>query len=154
LLLWGCGEQGLLPTTVDPGPDFVVADVVFDDQFFYCRVEPLIFQQRCGPGNSGQDPASGCHFNVTSYRLTDYSPLVADRCNGDALGPGAVVTQQARQNYQTSQARMKRDPELAQLLLRPTGKAKHPRVVVDLDTPEGAAYDAAVRQWATQFSSQ
>jgi hypothetical protein len=156
-LLVGCGEQGLLPTTVDPGPDFVVADVVFDDQFFYCRVEPLIFQHRCGPGVSGQDPASGCHFNVTSYRLTDYTPLVAERmpgCNGDVLAAGQSATQQAQQNYQTSQARMKRDPELAQLLLRPTGQAKHPRTVVDINTPEGAAYDQAVRQWATQFSSQ
>lgn len=149
-----CGEQGLLPTTVDPGPDFVVADVVFDDHFFYCRIEPLIFQQRCGPGLSGQDPASGCHFNVTSYKLTDYTPLVAERCSGDALAIGVSAPQQARQNYQTSQARMKRDPDLAQLLLRPTGKAQHPRVVVDLNTPEGAAYDQAVRQWATQFSSQ
>ena len=158
LLLLSCGEEGLLPTTVDPGPDFVVADVVFDDQFFYCRVEPLIFQHSCGPGVSGQDAASSCHFNVTSYRLTDYAPLVRDDMpgcgGGDTLLAGQSAPQQAQQNYQTSQARMKRDPDLAQLLLRPTGKAKHPRTVVDLNTPEGQLYDDAVREWATQFSSQ
>jgi hypothetical protein len=45
---------------------------------------------------------------------------------------------------------MKRDPKLAQLLLRPTGKATHPRQIFDENSPEAAV----IRQWATQFSSQ
>ncbi|HXK16348.1 MAG TPA: hypothetical protein VNG33_00990, partial [Polyangiaceae bacterium] len=42
-----CGDDGLLPTTIDPGADFVQEDVVFDDVFFYCKVEPVLFAQSC-----------------------------------------------------------------------------------------------------------
>lgn len=144
-----CGEQGLFPTTVDPGPDFAIADVVFDEDFFYCEVEPMLFASRCGPGDSGQgDAQGGCHYNVTSYRLTEYSPLVADSCSG--LVVDGVIPPAARQNYQTSQARMRRDPEQAPLLTRPTGVAVHPRVIFDASSSEADL----LRQWATQYSSQ
>jgi hypothetical protein len=61
--LSGCGEEGLLPSTVDPGADFSVADVVFDDSYFYCQVEPVLFASRCGPGDPAQgDGSGGCHY--------------------------------------------------------------------------------------------
>lgn len=146
-----CGDDGLLPTTVEPGPDFVQEDVRFDDQFYYCRVERVLFEQGCGAGVSGQDPANGCHFSVTKFRLTDYSPRLYEKsCQGDALAAGVFKPMAAQQNYTAAQARMKRDPKLAPLLLRPTGKATHPRPIFDEDSPEAAV----IRQWATQFSSQ
>jgi hypothetical protein len=149
LLLSACGEEGLLPTTVDPGPDFNVSEVVFDENFFYCRIEPMLFQRGCGPGDSAAgDPNNGCHYNVTSYRLTDYSPLVAESCNG--LVPQTNIPPAARQNYQLSQARMKRDPNLAPLLTRPTGETAHPRTIFGLDSAEADL----IREWANQFSSQ
>ena len=145
-----CGADGLLPTSVDPGADFVQEDVVFDDEFFYCRVEPILFAQSCGAGVSGSDPPNGCHFSVTKFRLTDYMPRVSEGCVGDALGPGVFLPTEAKQNYTAAQARMKRDPNLAPLLQRPTGKATHPRQIFD-----AASEDAnVIRQWATQFSSQ
>jgi hypothetical protein len=145
----GCGEEGPLPTTVDPGPDFNVSEVVFDENYFYCRIEPMIFNRGCGPGDPSQgDPANGCHYNVTSYRLTDYAPLLGDNCDG--LVPQTNIPPAARQNYQLSQARMKRDPELAPLLTRPTGKTVHPRTIFE---PTSAEADL-IRQWANQFSSQ
>jgi hypothetical protein len=145
-----CGEEGLLPTTVDPGSDFVQEDVIFDDEFYYCRVEPVLFEAGCGPG-SGSDPANGCHFSVTKFRLTDYGPPRVDAtCQGDALGPGSVVPIAAQQNYAAAQARMKRDPNLAALLQRPIGKAQHPRRIFE----ENSAEADVIRQWATQFSSQ
>jgi hypothetical protein len=147
-----CGDDGLLPKTVDPGPDFVQEDVIFDDEFFYCRVEPMLFaaSQSCGSGIAGMDPANGCHASVTKFRLTEYSPLVGDTCVGDALGPKSVVTMAAQQNYTAAQARMKRDPQLAPLLQRPLGKAQHPRQIFAENSPEADI----IRQWATQFSSQ
>jgi len=145
-----CGDDGLLPTTVDPGADFVQEDVIFDDQFYYCRVEKVLFEQSCGSGVAGKDPANGCHFSVTNFRLTNYTPLVYKSCQGDALGPGSVTPVAAQQNYTAAQARMKRDPKLAQLLLRPTGQATHPRKIFDESSPEADV----IRQWATQFSSQ
>jgi hypothetical protein len=147
-----CGEQGLVPTTVDPGSDFVQEEVTFDDQFYYCRVEPMLFAaaQSCGSGVAGMDPANGCHFSVTKFRLTDYTPKVADSCQGDALGPTSVVPVAAQQNYTAAQARMKRDPNLAALLQRPLGRAQHPRQIF----AENSAEAEVIRQWATQFSSQ
>jgi len=150
LALSGCGEEGLLPTTVDPGSDFSVADVVFDDGYFYCQVEPVLFRSSCGPGDpAAGDASGGCHYNVTSYRLTDYTPLVADTCSGNVPAPGSV-TEAARQNYQTSQARMKRDPEIAPLLQKPLRNVPHPRQIFSSDSAEAEV----LRQWATRFSSQ
>jgi len=150
LSLPGCGEEGLLPTTVDPGPDFNVADIVFDDGYFYCQVEPILFARRCGPGDPALGDASGgCHHNVTSFRLTDYSPLVADTCTGNVPAPG-TITEAARQNYQTSQARMKRDPSIAPLLQKPLKNQQHPRQIFSSDSADAEI----IRQWATRFSSQ
>jgi hypothetical protein len=152
-----CGDDGLVPTSVNPGADFVQEDVTFDREFYYCRVEPMLFaaQQSCGSGIAGKDPANGCHFSVTKFRLTDYMPLVGDptlpdgvRCNGDALGPRSVVTMAAQQNYTAAQARMKRDPQLAALLQRPLGNAQHPRKIFAENSPEADV----IRLWATQFS--
>lgn len=154
LLLWlacGCGEEGLLPTTVDPGPDFNVSQVVFDEAFYYCQIEPMLFRRGCGSGDAAAgDPANGCHYNVTSYRLINYSPLVGDSCSGNSLAAGAMVPASARLNYQLTQARMKRDPEVAPLLLRATGQSTHPRTIFS----EGDADADLIRQWANQFSSQ
>jgi hypothetical protein len=147
-----CGDDGLWPSSVDPGADFVQEDVTFDDEFYYCRVEPMLFAatQSCGSGIAGKDPANGCHFSVTKFRLTDYMPLVAEGCQGDALGPTAAVTMAAQQNYTAAQARMKRDPKLAALLQRPLGNAQHPRQIF----ADNSAEADVIRKWATQFSSQ
>lgn len=150
----GCTTEELGPDTVDPGPDFSLAEIVFDENFYYCRVEPILFQHRCGPGDSGQgDAANGCHFNVTSFRLTDYPatmpPLVADSCS-QSLVPGVTVPSGARGNYQRAQANMDIDPAQAPLLLRPTAAARHPRRIFDSGSPEARV----IRDWAERFSSQ
>ncbi len=151
LLQVGCGDHGFLPTTVDPGPDFEVADVVFDDKYFYCRVEPVLFANSCGSGDPSKgDPQGGCHFTATAYRLTDYSPHVGDSCGTGVVPMTASIPDAAQNNYQTSQARMKRDPDLAPLLQRPTQNQAHPRQIFTLTSPDADA----IRQWATQFSNQ
>ena len=142
LCLGGC-------TTVEPGQDFNIAEVVYDENFFYCAIEPMMFSQSCGPGDTGKGDASGsCHFNVTSYRLRDYSPLVFASCNG--IQPGAAPPPAAQGNYQASQIRMAIDPDRAQLLIRPIGNQTHPRKIFDSQSPEADL----IRQWATQYSSQ
>ncbi len=149
-LCTACGEEGLFPTNVDPGADFAVADVLFDEGYFYCQVEPVLFQNSCGAGDPAKgDPAGGCHFAVTSFRLTDYSPRVGDTCTGNTPAPGSVV-EAARQNYRAAQARMKQNPDLAPLLTRPTGQAAHPREIFGEDSEAAEV----IRQWANQFSSQ
>lgn len=147
----GCGDQGFFPTTVEQGADFAVADVVFDEKYFYCRVEPVLFANSCGSGDASKgDAQGGCHFSATSYRLTDYTPKVGDSCNGGVVPGVTGFPQAAQNNYQTSQARMKRDPKLAPLLQRPTLNQFHPRRIFADDSEDAAA----IRQWATQFSNQ
>jgi hypothetical protein len=151
-LLPGCGEEGMFPTTVDPGADFSIADLVFDESFFYCQVEPrVMIPLRCGAGDAAQgDAGGGCHFSVTSFRLTDYAPPVAEGCEGNVLRDGVFVPGAARQNYQTSQARMRRDPEVAPLLQRPLKKLAHPRVIFQPDSDAAAA----LREWAMSATTQ
>jgi len=147
----GCGDQGFFPTTVDRGDDFAVADIVFDANYYYCRVEPVLFQNSCGKGDPNQGDAQGsCHFSATAYRLTDYMPRVGDSCGGGLVPGTNSIPDAAQRNYQTSQARMKRDPALAPLLQRPTLNQFHPRKIF-----EPSSMDAdAIRQWATAFSNQ
>ena len=149
-LATACGEHGMLPSTVDPGPDFSVADVVFDDGFYYCKVEPMFFAQRCSSGDPTQGEGSACHASVTSFRLTEYMPPVSDSCNGGVVPGGGSIPGVAQQNYQGASARMRRNPDAAPLFLRPTGKAQHPRVIFDAGSPEADL----IRQWATQYSTQ
>jgi len=151
LVASGCGDQGFFPTTVDRGADFAVADIVFDENYFYCKVEPVLFMNSCGSGDSGKgDTVGGCHFTTTAYRLTDYMPRVGDTCAGGIVPASSNFPAAARNNYQSSQARMKRDPALAPLLQRPTQNQVHPRQIFDLNSPDADA----IRQWATQFSNQ
>jgi len=105
----------------------------------------------CGSGDSGKgDTVGGCHFTTTAYRLTDYMPRVGDTCAGGIVPASSNFPAAARNNYQSSQARMKRDPGLAPLLQRPTQNQVHPRQIFDLNSPDADA----IRQWATQFSNQ
>lgn len=151
VLSTGCGDQGMFPTTVDRGPDFAVADIVFDPNYFYCRVEPVLFNDSCGTGDPSKgDAQGGCHFSATAYRLTDYMPRVGDSCGGGIVPGTSNIPEAAQHNYQTSQARMKRDPDLAPLLQRPTLNQFHPRQIF----PPNSMDADAIRQWATQFSNQ
>lgn len=137
----GCGS-------IDPGEDFQIAEVVFDEGYYYCRVEPMLFAQRCGSGDPDQDGAGACHFNVTSFRLTDYEPLASQSCAGNNVT--GAVRPAARENYQSAQRQMRLDPELAPLLNRPTRKTAHPRRIFE----PGSSEADLIRQWATRFSSQ
>jgi hypothetical protein len=139
----GCGDEGLFPTTVDPGPDFSVADLLFDEGFFYCQVEPrAIAAKNCGPGEAGD---SGCHYTVTSFRLSMHAAVA---CNGNV--PTSAIPSEARGNYTAAQARMRRDAESSPLLLRPLQKLEHPRKI--FDTGDDAA--TVIRLWSKQVTTQ
>lgn len=142
----------LLPTAcnVDVGPNFQVAEVVYDEGFFYCQVEPMLFQQGCGGGDPARgESAQGCHFNRQRLRLTDYSPLAAEQCVDGQLGDQGVP-QAAQQNYQSAQLQMEVDPERAPLLNRPTSTVAHPRIIFERDSPEADL----IRTWGTRYSSR
>lgn len=134
-------------STVEPGQDFQIADIVFDEDFYYCSVEPVLFASSCGSG-SGSDPSGGCHYNVTNFRLTDYTPRLGDSCQNGS--PTQLPGEEARNNYSRAQSQMRRDPDLAPLFNRPTGTAAHPRRIFEPNSPEALV----IRDWAERFSSQ
>jgi hypothetical protein len=142
LAVAGCG-------TVEKGQDITVAEVVFDQNYFYCKVEPMLIQQKCGPGD-GNDPPGGCHFSVTTFKLLEHNPPDSTvPCNG--LVPQAVsIPPESQANYQTAQTKMSANPDQAALLLRPTNQALHPRKIFEPDSPEANL----IREWATKYSSQ
>jgi len=150
MALGGCGEEGLLPTTVDPGADFEVANIVFDEGFYYCQVEPrTLFANSCSSGDPTKgDGTGGCHAAVTSFRFLDYPNHVSNTCQGNV--PGGVIPTEARDNYQAAQVKMRRDPDSAPIMLRPLAVQKHPRKIFD----ENSDSAAAIREWATRISTQ
>lgn len=137
LAILGCG-------TVDPGPNYQFAEVVFDQNFFYCKVEPMILNEKCGPGDPAKD-TQGCHFNVTEFHLQDHAPVA---CNG--IVPTGQVPSEAQGNWGAASREMSTDPDRAPLLLRPTGKAFHPRQIFS----EKSSQADLIRQWATHYSSR
>ena len=147
LTLSACG-------TVDPGPQFQVAEVVFDQNFYYCKVEPMLLSKRCSAGDPSKGD-SGCHGSVTIFRLQDPPPppptplLTSDeRCNG--ITPKSGIPAYSQANWGTASIRMRTDPERAPLLLRPTNRSPHPREIFSDKSPEANL----IRQWATQYSSR
>ena len=136
----GCG-------TVDPGPQFQFAEVVFDQNFFYCKVEPkVILADKCGSGDPSKD-TSGCHFSVTSFKLQDHAPV---DCGPNGNSPAAGVPSEAQGNWGAASAKMSIDPDRAALLRRPTQLDLHPRQIFPEKSPEADL----IRQWATRYSSR
>jgi len=136
--------------TLDVGENFQVAEIVYDESYFYCEVEPLLFAQGCGSGDASLgESAQGCHFNRQRLRLTNYEPLTSEQCNG-ALDGDLSVSAAAQQNYQSAQLQMEVDPERSPLLNRPTSGVAHPRVIFDLDSPEADI----IRTWGARYSSR
>jgi hypothetical protein len=133
---WGC--------TVDPGPNFVIPLSVFNQDFFYCHVEPQYLfapETSCGAGGSGDN--GNCHFNsaaVSGMALQDH-PLI-DCGGGDhpvngpagtgAIGPGSP----AANNFSSASLEMSRDCVTLQtcqaaILMRPISTTDHPRQIFD-----------------------
>jgi hypothetical protein len=136
--------------TLDVGENFQVAEVVYDEGFFYCEVEPMLFRQGCGGGDASLgESAQGCHFNRQRLRLTDYEPLAAEQCAEGRLGD-VGVPQAARQNYQSAQLHMELDPDRSPLLNRPSSAVAHPRVIFELSSVEADL----IRTWSSRYSSQ
>ena len=130
---------------VNPGQDIQFAQITYEQAYFYCEVEPMLFDQGCGPGKSGTDPPAGCHFNNTAFRLSDHMPIPCK--NGE---PQALIGTEAQNNYRVASTEMSPDPSLSQLLRRPTKQAAHPREIFDDKSPQADL----IRTWGTKYTSQ
>lgn len=128
-------------TSVDPGPNFVVPQQVFDANYFYCHVEPeMIMAYHCGPGDPSQgDPNNGCHFDpaiVSGMTLLDH-PAVD--CGGGDVPVDltqVAIGSPAQSNLQSVSLEMTKDYTQAPVYTRPssfngTPPSAHPRAVFD-----------------------
>jgi hypothetical protein len=132
-------------STIEPGGNPQIAQVVYDEDFFYCQVLPnVLIAQSCGPGDPNQDTAGGCHATATSFKLVPVGSPV--ECAGNrrtgSLPAGAA------DNYIAAQAVMSQDPETTPLLTHPTKKTSHPRQIFDERSTEADI----IREWARRSS--
>jgi hypothetical protein len=132
-------------TTVDPGPNFVVPDEVYDADYFFCRVEPeILVARKCGSGDPGDN--NGCHFNssaVSGLALSNHPPVDCANerpVNRAQIGAGSP----AQGNLQSTQLVMSRDYKTSPLFLRPTGQ-NHPRKIFE---PDDTVVNDILRTWA------
>jgi hypothetical protein len=126
---------------VDPGDNFVTNDIQFDQNYFYCHVEPgFISAYGCGPGDTSKgDPSSGCHYNpayVSGMPLVMHNPI--DCGGGDLpLDPTQVaIGSPAQQNFEAVSIDMTKDYTVAPIYTRPSSvngqpPSAHPRAVFD-----------------------
>jgi hypothetical protein len=132
-------------STIEPGGNPQIAQVVYDEDFFYCQVLPnVLLAQSCGPGDPNQDTAGGCHATATSFKLVPVAAPV--ECTG--IRRTGSVPAGAADNYIAAQAVMTQDPETTPLLTHPTKKTSHPRQIFD----ERSAEADIIRQWAQRSS--
>jgi hypothetical protein len=131
--------------SVDPGPNFVIPPENFNEDYFFCYVEPqYLTGKKCGAG----DPGDGgrCHFNssaVSGMALRDHTPVTCD-ANGHPTDRSQVSTGSlARANFTSASLVMSRDYQTAPILVRPLG-ANHPRAIFMM----GDAAIAVLQQWA------
>jgi len=123
-------------TTVDPGPNFSIANTSFDGDYFYCHVEPqFIVAKHCGPG--GPSDSNSCHFvpsAVSGMVLLDHPPV--DCGGGDhpvdttQIGTGSP----AQSNLEAVSFEMSKDYTTAPIYVRPSGSGNalyHPRQIFD-----------------------
>lgn len=133
-------------SSVDPGGDFQFPQIVYEENFFYCQVEPkVLLAKQCGSGDPTQDGTGGCHANTTSFRVVPHDPPVD--CGGTNVPVGSIPAE-SRGNYQTAQTEMALNVEAAPLLTHPTAKTDHPRQIFAPDSDEASV----IRQWAMHRS--
>jgi hypothetical protein len=126
--VWGC--------TIDPGPNFVIPETVFNADFFYCHVEPeYLFapQTQCGAGQGSDN--GNCHFNSSAVSGMALQQHPAIPCDPDHPTASANITTQAQSNFSAASLEMNRNCPTysscqAAILTRPTSNSAHPRQVV------------------------
>lgn len=140
IVLVGC-------TTVDPGPQFVIPPETFNEDFFFCVVEPqYIFAKKCGSGD-GSD-GNRCHFNsaaVSGMPLRDHPAVACDAAGHPTDRTQVSTGSLARANFTSASLEMSRDYLTAPILVRPLG-ATHPRPIFMKGDP---AIDV-LQQWAAK----
>ena len=150
--IWRGASLAVLPlcaigcTSIDPGPNFVVPEEVFDADYYYCHVEPqFIFAKKCGPGQASDN--GSCHFSssVSGMRLLTHPPV--DCGGGDHPLDMTQTAGAPEDDFQQVSLEMSRDYMTAPLFVRPSNGLNHPRVVF---SPSDPVVNQLLRTWASK----
>jgi len=133
--------------TVDPGPQFVVPPENFNEDFFFCVVEPqFLVAKRCGAGDPGD--GNRCHFNpsaVSGMPLKDHPAVTCDAAGHPTDRSQVSTGSAARANFTAASLEMSRDALTAPILVRPEG-ANHPRAIF----MKGDPVETVIKDWANK----
>ena len=139
--------SGVSCQSVDPGPNFVIAQENFNEDFFFCYVEPqYLTAKKCGAGEASD--GGRCHFNssaVSGMALRDHAPIACDAAGHPTDRSQVSTGSLARANFTAASLEMSRDYQTAPILVRPLG-ANHPRAIF----PMGDAAIGVLQQWAAK----
>jgi hypothetical protein len=127
----GCGVQNGITGTIDPGDNLIAPDLALDDDFFYCKIEPLVIQQKsCANGASGEQ--GRCHDSRSALRLMASDASAPCNAAGRVTGtlPDAYIA-----NLDAVRFFVQSDPLTSPLYLRPLNLASHPRRIFDDKDP-------------------
>jgi hypothetical protein len=139
-LIGGC-------STVELGDSLPIAQVVYDEDFFYCQVQPgVLVAQSCSSGDPTKGD-SGCHASATTFRVLALGPTDMVTCDANGKHTGNVP-QLSQSNYGNAAAEMNPNAETAPLFTHPTQKTPHPRQIFDTSSNEAEI----IRQWAQHSS--
>jgi hypothetical protein len=127
-------------TTIDPGANYVVPLEQFDQDYFYCVIEPnLVFDKHCGDGVGVPGAGSGgCHYSdkVPAMELTQHAPVTCSAGNHVTDQTQIGTDSPAAQNFSAVSLEMSTDYLNAPIYLEPTQTVSgHPVLVFGPNDP-------------------
>jgi hypothetical protein len=140
IVLGACGTP-TVADTVDLGDNPEPANVMLDEGFFHCRIQPeIITAQRCSEGGAGD--SGGCHSSQSALRL--FTVPTQPRCRDDRVIGSPPPESQI--NLERVRPTIGVDAESSPFYRRPLGLDSHPRVIFTEDSKEAEL----IRAWLSR----
>lgn len=129
--------------TIDPGDNFVAPDLVIDEDFFFCRIQPeVVATQSCASGAAGE--GGSCHGARSALRLDPLGETdMAPECDGNT--PTGAVPESYRRNLDAVRFTVQSDPLSSSFYRRPLLLDSHPRKIFEPGSPE----EMLIFEWLT-----
>jgi hypothetical protein len=138
--------SGIGCTSIDPGPDFVVPEEVFDANYYFCHVEPnFIIAKKCGPGQPSDN--GSCHYSSSVSGMALLPHPAIDCGGGDTPLDMTQTAGAAESDFEQVSLEMSRDYTTAPLFVRPSNGLNHPRVIF---SPNDPVVNQLLSTWASK----
>lgn len=143
-LLLCCAGLAVGGGTVGPGDNFVAPDLMLDEDFFYCRIQPeVITPHSCASGAPGEVGMG--HSARSALRLSPVAESVAPPTCEDGRVAGGVPDSYV-DNFTAVHRSVQPDPLSSPFYRSPVGLDAHPRVIF----PEGSPEADLIVEWVSR----